>query len=87
MRKAHREYTSKIEEWLGKLHCATDAVILGHEEAAETVSEERKWLIVLSHLHALPLNAYQNFSISLGKPIANWIIPGHGRVFRNPRKG
>ena len=42
IRKAHREYTSKIEEWLEKLHRAADAVVLGHEEAAETVSEERK---------------------------------------------
>ncbi len=47
IRKAHREYTSKIEEWLEKLHRAADAVALGHEEAAETVSEERKWLIAL----------------------------------------
>jgi hypothetical protein len=54
IRKEHREYTSRMEEWQEKLHRAAGAVVLGHEEAAETVSEERKWPAALGHLHALP---------------------------------
>ena len=58
IRKAHREYTSKMEEWREKLHHAAGAVVLGHEEAAETVSEERNWPVALSHFTRDPLNAY-----------------------------
>jgi hypothetical protein len=54
IRNAHREYISKMEEWQEKLHRAARAVVLGHEKAAETVSEERKWPVALGHLHALP---------------------------------
>jgi hypothetical protein len=58
-----------MEEWQEKLHRAADAVVLVHEEAAETVSEERKWPIALGHLHALPPEHLPIHQISLSSSI------------------
>jgi hypothetical protein len=52
--KTHGEYIRNRQEWREKLPRAAGAVVLGHEEAAETVSEEQKWLMAFGHLHALP---------------------------------
>jgi hypothetical protein len=54
IRKAHREYTKNREEWQEKLPRSAGAVVLGLEEAAETVSEERQWPATLGHPQALP---------------------------------
>jgi hypothetical protein len=39
-----------MKAWQEKLHRAAGAMILGHKQAAETVSEERKWPVALGHL-------------------------------------
>ena len=59
IRKAHREYTSKMEAWQEKLPRAAGAVVLGHETAAKAVSEERNGPVALGPRSGPPpLNGY-----------------------------
>ena len=71
----------------------------GHtEEDASLLVETAEGIYVLTHLWSLPDMTTEEDPLACNQakleksrhkivPLADWIIPGYGQLFKNPRKG